>query len=422
MPVLRKHSPYLGREVGFGLRLDQTGMPRLPVLRFRDFVRGTFPVPSSYDLSPAAAAVGVYGQEWLNVGPNGIGDCVQAAANRQYCTWRANVGDPYVTPTVKVQAEYSAQTGYVPGDPSTDVGTSWGQLFAYLARTGYAEAGDKLLGWWAINPDDPVEMRTALWLFQGLILGFACPDLWLTSARPGATWDSATPNYNQGHAVFAPSFGPDWLGVSTWGMWPAIRMTNAACISNLSPSVGGSVFALISRAMLFAASQRAPNSLDFPAIEQQLELRIGGPLPMSPVPTKVFLSTVPAQPVAGQPFALGAAAIDSTGKTVDGFAGQSGLVMDAGPGGMSPSSPSVMMLDGLVTFPNIVLSLPGVYQLRVNVPWLNPQVSGDLTVTVLPAGGPPPAPAPLTITLPTDVPAGTYNLTPAPAARPAAKK
>jgi hypothetical protein len=86
---------------------------------------------------------------------NQVGDCVIAGGMHEEMAWGSEVGR---VPPFNAQAavdEYSAITGYVPGNPLTDAGTDMGVAAKYRRTTGLKDAnGDrhKILAYLRIEP------------------------------------------------------------------------------------------------------------------------------------------------------------------------------------------------------------------------------------------------------------------------------
>src|SRR5574337_308122 len=161
---------------------------------------------------------------------------------------------------------YSATTGYVPGDSSTDQGGDEAAVLAFARDKGlFADGSGRIAGFVAVDGSNPSEWKTALWLFGNLYFGVALPDEWVNPFPKGDnfTWDAAGPaNPNQGHCFVAGGYNrANAAIIDTWGMMGAI--TDAAIAKYAAPAAQGELWTILSPDWINRASQRAPNGIDF---------------------------------------------------------------------------------------------------------------------------------------------------------------
>jgi hypothetical protein len=141
-------------------------------------------------------------------------------------------------------AFYSATSGYVPGDPSTDQGSDEVTVYNYWLKNGFAAGDNPIAGYVSIDPTNVVSIKTAMCLFGNL--GFGCQLLtaWvnaMASMKSGFTWDvGSRADPNAGHAFLGYGYNDNGIFIDTWGMfgtltWKAIAQVCAA-------DAGGNLF------------------------------------------------------------------------------------------------------------------------------------------------------------------------------------
>lgn len=148
-----------------------------------------------------------------------LGDCTIASSvghKGQIDCARTGVGG---VPTDEIVRQVYHETGVEQG-LSDDDGRYMEGVLGYLKRVGVPQvAGDpnapagtreKILGYAAVNWLDPVEYRTAIWLFGGVNIGIALPEIAWHQMQAGKAWSTSTayggdstPGSWGGHAVYA---------------------------------------------------------------------------------------------------------------------------------------------------------------------------------------------------------------------------
>jgi hypothetical protein len=141
-----------------------------------------------------------------------IGDCVETAAANAVQTKYARNGTYGPISNGYVEGLYSAITGYVPGNPSTDLGTDPNALFYYWQSTRIGMY--RLASAIRLNPQSEPDIRTAIVETGGvmLIVELATEQqnqrVWMPAGVPGS-WG--------GHAVWADSFAGALTFSTSWG-------------------------------------------------------------------------------------------------------------------------------------------------------------------------------------------------------------
>jgi len=118
-------------------------------------------------------------KDWGMLGNDTVGDCVFAGAAHETLVLGAE-GDHYPTFTDEaVLSDYSAVTGYVPGDASTDQGTDVREAVSYRRKTGMVDANGKrhhIGAFLYLEPGNFEQLRQALYLFGAAGIGYELPE------------------------------------------------------------------------------------------------------------------------------------------------------------------------------------------------------------------------------------------------------
>jgi hypothetical protein len=125
---------------------------------------------------------------------NRLGCCTWSSKGHQVQTWTAWTGQQATIPDEAIERNYSASSGYVPGQPATDKGDTIEHVLEWWKA--HDLAGHKVDGW--CYASGVSGMRTAIWLFGGVDIGLMLPrtckgqDVWryVTNQGDGApgTW------------------------------------------------------------------------------------------------------------------------------------------------------------------------------------------------------------------------------------------
>jgi len=170
-------------------------------------------------------------RDWIasmtNIGPmmnNVIGNCTVAAALHMVQAWTVANGSQVIIPDSEAEKAYSAVSGYVPGDPSTDQGAYMLDVLKYWRDTGFVDADGKvhkIRGWVALNQRNRKQMEIAGNLFGGVYAGFDLPvsaqgqEVWAVPAS-GLAGDGLPRSWG-GHATPLLNYGPAGKVTITWG-------------------------------------------------------------------------------------------------------------------------------------------------------------------------------------------------------------
>lgn len=200
---------------------------------------------------------------WPMYANDRVGDCVPVSCAHLSRSWTTYAGGVAADITeADVLRAYTNIAGYDPVTGVPDNGCRATDALNYWRRTGIG--GHRIGAYVRINHLDPVEVRTATWLFGGILLGADMPLAADTQFRAGATWaptrgSAAYPGSWGGHAMHLGAFTSRALTVSTWGRtqrmtWPWFGRYVAEA------------YAVVSTDWLNQVSGHTPLGLDLPAL------------------------------------------------------------------------------------------------------------------------------------------------------------
>lgn len=162
-------------------------------------------------------------KHWGMLANDTIGDCEIARSMHATMLWNAASGRPVPSFTDQTAVEmYSAVTGYNPDDPDSDQGTNMRDSLRYAQKTGVPDANGgrhKIGAYLSIDPKDTHALLQALYLCDGVAMGFEFPSSAMDQFNAGKPWTVVHGSpIEGGHAVEVvarPS--AEGLDVITWG-------------------------------------------------------------------------------------------------------------------------------------------------------------------------------------------------------------
>jgi hypothetical protein len=278
---------------------------RRPVFRphffLRDYLRpGAISAPSACDYSAAAATS--LGDIYLN---QQLGDCVIAAGYHMLGVETGNAGDLFIANDAQIIADYSAIGGYNPNNPSSDQGCDEVTALNYWCNKGFAD-GSKLYGWLAADASSKLEIQSAIYLFENLIITMELPDQWITPTTPtasGFTWDVDGPSdQNNGHCVTGIGYNPSGVKIATWGLLGVL--TYEAIAQYCTQANSGGLYVVLTPDQLARGQAKAPNGVDWATLIQDFNAMAGSvpvctattPKPAKPHPAAPHSTALPGAP------------------------------------------------------------------------------------------------------------------------------
>jgi hypothetical protein len=162
--------------------------------------------------------------ESVEPGFQGAGDCVWAGAAHEHRLLNKVVRKLDLQFTGRnVIDDYSAATGYVLDDPSTDNGTDVHKALDYRRRTGIGDANGarhKIGAYVALDPKNWDHLRQAVYIFGAVGIGFSFPNSAWQQFNNGEPWDVVSDDGGNDGGHYVPVMGApsaDKVAVVTWG-------------------------------------------------------------------------------------------------------------------------------------------------------------------------------------------------------------
>lgn len=178
-------------------------------LKFKKYFKKMPWVPDTVNQSLKVSSWGVMENDQ-------IGDCTIAGAGHMEMTWTSNAGALYTPPDSDIVTAYSAVSGYIPGQPSTDNGAFMIDVLNYWRKTGIS--GHKIHAYNQVNVASSIQVRAALYLFGGLYVGVQLPESAMNATESGQCWsDTTDTNIIGGHAFNIVALDPWTVSCITWG-------------------------------------------------------------------------------------------------------------------------------------------------------------------------------------------------------------
>lgn len=154
--------------------------------------------------------------DWGMFGNDTVGDCTCAAIAHMLMLFTAHTGKIVVPTLDDVIKLYTAVSGYIPGDDSTDNGTAITDVLNYWQTFGLA--GHKILGWAQINNGSTLRRAQGVWLFGALDVGVQLPDSAEDQFAQGKDFEIVPKaKIVGGHSIIQPGYGHLGDDFVTWG-------------------------------------------------------------------------------------------------------------------------------------------------------------------------------------------------------------
>jgi hypothetical protein len=195
-----------------------------------------------------------------------LGCCTASGAFHIGGSLLANAGYDVPYTDNNVRSFYSATSGYVDGNESTDQGASEVDVLNYWADKGLLGDGThRIVGRLSIDGTNQAEVMSAIYAFENLYFGIELSDDWLASPPySGQVWNaSAVPNPNNGHCVVAVKAGKQAGGVvvDSWGY--EILMPFDTVAKYTATPLAGELYSVLSPDGIVKAQHKFPSGLDW---------------------------------------------------------------------------------------------------------------------------------------------------------------
>ena len=195
---------------------------------------------------------------WQMFGNDDIGDCTCACIAHMLMLVTAHTGSMVTPALADVIKVYSAVTGYDPSTGANDNGAAITDILEYWRTVGIA--GHKILGWAQIDQTNKVAMRTAIYLFGGVDIGFNVPQSAMDQFQAGEPWDVVPDSpIEGGHSV--PNFG-DGADGETCVTWAKLQQMSNQFLQTYCDEA----YAVVTQDWIDQKSGLAPSHLDVDAL------------------------------------------------------------------------------------------------------------------------------------------------------------
>ena len=224
-------------------------------LKFSKYV-----IPSELPPIPPMVNWGDIVKKWYMLGNDRRGDCTFAGAMHLDMLWTANAGEPFIPTDQQVVDAYDTFTHGI------DSGCTMLSLLKLWRKKGIC--GRKIIAFVSIDSTNRNEVKEAINLFGGLIIGLSLPDYTVpyTGDWPNIPWWStaAAPNDDNGHCVSIVCY-EDYLKVVTWG-----KKKNMG-FPFFAKYCGGEAFAIVTSDWINKQG-KSPNGFDLNTLLKDLKL------------------------------------------------------------------------------------------------------------------------------------------------------
>ncbi|AQS88292.1 hypothetical protein AA101099_1753 [Neoasaia chiangmaiensis NBRC 101099] len=155
---------------------------------------------------------------WCN---DTIGCCTQVSVASAIRTWTGAAQAPVLLSDAQVIDNYSAASGYVPGQAQTDQGGIELDVLNRWIREGYARPGqpgrDYLTAFGVVDVRDRQSVMRAIAALGGLYIGVQIPNYIMQTGGDWALNAAGDQTVVGGHAIWLHGYDSDWLHFNTWG-------------------------------------------------------------------------------------------------------------------------------------------------------------------------------------------------------------
>ena len=197
-----------------------------------------------------------------------LGCCVVSAIGHLLGVFSANALEPLIDLTdEQIKILYGMLSGYdenapldTNGNNPTDQGIDEVTALNFWQNFGAPKGSNEIAGWMQVNAANPIEVRTAIWLFENLLYGVDLPDAYIDPApeESGFIWDVAGPsNPDNGHAFISAAYDESGCKIDTWAMEGT--MTDAANSKYAVPAAGGALYTVFTYQSIIKATGKAQN-------------------------------------------------------------------------------------------------------------------------------------------------------------------
>ena len=183
-------------------------------LQFSKYIKTTVlpPVPAVVDYSDKIT-------QWGMMLNDRIGDCTIAAAGHLIEEW---TDGKTIVPDSTITSVYSFISGYDPVTGKNDNGCAELDVLNYWHNNGINN--DKIGAFTEVDIKKPVDIKTALYLFNGLYIGVNLPESAQNEFQENLPWTVVQGSpIEGGHAIILTGFDSKYFHAVTWGALVSIE-------------------------------------------------------------------------------------------------------------------------------------------------------------------------------------------------------
>jgi hypothetical protein len=201
----------------------------------------------------------------LMYGNDSVGDCTCAAAADHIILTTVHTGTIGIPALADVISMYSAVSGYVDGDASTDNGAAMTDVLSHLQTTGLA--GHKILGWAQIDHTNSLHRQLAVDLFGATYVGVQLPMNAQRQFANNQPWEAEDNDggIEGGHCILRVGYGARGDNYVTWAKWDQKASTA------WSDKYVDEEYIMVTESWINQATQKTPGGLNLAALMADLE-------------------------------------------------------------------------------------------------------------------------------------------------------
>ncbi len=239
---------------------------RLPVkphpktLMFSKYLGSDLPAPAEKvyrEYKTPSAAIQMFGNDQY-------GDCTCAAIANLVILWTCHTGTVVIPTLQQVLDLYTTVSGFNQQTGENDNGAAMTDVLAYIQANGFA--GQKILGWAAIDPTNLEHRKLGCQWFGATYVGVNLPAQAQNQFSSNQPWEVVPgDSIEGGHAIIRPGYGSLGDDYVTWANWE--QKASAAW----SKAYVEEEYVIISEAWMNQATQLTPGGFNLAALQSDLE-------------------------------------------------------------------------------------------------------------------------------------------------------
>lgn len=200
-----------------------------------------------------------------------LGDCTCACVGHMIEQWTTySAAQATVLPDGTIEQLYEAVSGYNPNDPNSDKGAVILDVLNYWRQSGVA--GDKIMAYASLEPQNHDQVRESVELFGNCYLGVQLPitaqnqTVW--AVPPGGPVGPGAPGSWGGHAIPIVAYDHRGVTVVTWG---ALKRVTWQFLDTYCDEA----YAVLDGDWINNVTELTPDQFDLATLQNDLNLIVG---------------------------------------------------------------------------------------------------------------------------------------------------